>query len=228
MEGIKHMNDRQRHIEKVRKLLSMAEHSASNENEAATALRQAESLMREHDIAHAELEASKIKADGMTKGNTDEGRRSRWLWTLAWAAAKVTDTKPTRLSGSIEFAGVTEDVQVAMMMFDYMVNVTERLAKQYEGTRTDRNAFKVGMAFAINDTAEAIQAERRKAFTQASSGTDLIEVKGAMIEKTFGLRYRAAPATRVTSAQGYNDGLAAGRKVSLNSQVTANKQCALR
>ena len=145
MEVLTMPDNRTKLIDKVRKLLSMAEHSASNENEAATALRQAEKLMREHDIAHSELEASKLRADDMIRGDTDERRNSRWVWQLAWAAANVTDTKPTKQKGQVQFLGATEDVQVALMFFDYLTNVVERLAKKYQGTRSDRNAFKLSL-----------------------------------------------------------------------------------
>jgi len=224
------MNDnRQKYIDKVRKLLSMAQHNASNENEAATALRQAESLMRRYDIAHSELEASKLRAGDMMRGDTEENRNSKWVWFLAWAAANVTDTKPTKQKGHIQFAGVTEDVQVALMFFDYLTNVVERLAKQYEGTRSQRNAFKMGAVMAIGQSARKIQRERREAFAKANTtGTDLVEVKGALIEKTFGLRYAKARSFNVSSMSSYNAGLAAGARVSLAGQVGSTQRAKIR
>jgi len=222
-------DNRQKYIDKVRKLLSMAQHNASNENEAATALRQAESLMRRYDIAHSELEASKLKADDMMRGDTNESRNSLWVWYLAWAAANVTDTKPTKRKGLVQFVGVTEDVQIALMFFDYLTNVVERLAKNYAGTRSERNAFKMGAVMGIGGSARKIQQERREAFAQANTtGTDLVEAKGALIESTFNLRYGKAKPVTVSSVASYRAGLAAGKKVSLTSQIGGTSRSAIR
>ena len=88
------MENREKLIAKIQKLLAMAKHNASNENEAATALRQAESMMRKHDVQFAEIEAQKIKAEDMQMTGTGETRNSGWVWQLAWAASHLTSTMP--------------------------------------------------------------------------------------------------------------------------------------
>ena len=70
------MNDREKLLSRVQKLLAMAKHSASNENEASIALRRAEGMMRKYDIQYAELTAQTLKQDDMVAAETGEGRNS--------------------------------------------------------------------------------------------------------------------------------------------------------
>ena len=65
-------NDRERLLAKIKKLLNMAKHNASNETEAATALRQAEAMMRKHDIQFAEIEAKELNPSDMAMEGTGE------------------------------------------------------------------------------------------------------------------------------------------------------------
>ena len=221
--------DRSRIISKVAKLLAMAKHSASNAQEAATALRQAEAMMRKHDVRMAELNTHAAQtSDDMVRADTDESRNSRWVWTLAWAASYLCDVLPTKRLGVVQFCGTSHDTEVAGMYFDYLVSVTERLAKQYKGTRSQRNAFKIGCAFAISGKAKAIQQERQEDLRKASSGKDLVIVKQDLITKKFGLSYVSARAYSISDGGAYRAGRQAGNGVSLNTQVSGTKRTGIR
>lgn len=221
--------DRSRIISKVAKLLAMAKHSASNEQEAATALRQAEAMMRKHDVRMAELNTHAAQtSDDMVRADTDESRNSRWVWTLAWAASYLCDVMPTKRRGVVQFCGTPHDTEVAGMYFDYLVSVTERLAKKFEGTRSQRNAFKIGCAFAIAGKAKAIQNERQEDLRKASSGKDLVIVKRDLITKKFGLAYSKPRAYTINDGGAYHAGKRAGSGVSLNTQVSGTKRKGIR
>ena len=211
--------DRSRVIEKVAKLLAMAKHSASNEQEAATALRQAEAMMRKHDVRMAELNAHKAQSeDDLLRAETEESRNSSWVWNLAWATAYMTETMPTRSGKIITFCGAAEDTEVALMYFDYLVSVVERLAKQFKGTRTQRNAFKMGCVHGILLNARKIKAEREEAFK------DLVVMKRDLICKKFNLSYGAGRTQYISDDGAYAAGRHAGSQVSLNRQVGATKR----
>ena len=218
------MNDREKLLGRVQKLLAMAKHSASNENEASIALRRAESMMRKYDIQYAELTAQTLKQDDMVAAETGEARNSTWVWNLAWAASFITSTMPTKRSGEVRFCGTPEDTQVALMMFDYLVGVTERLAKKFEGTRRGRNSFKMGVVEGILVQCRAIKAEREAELSKATTGTDLVVVKKDLIVKHFNLRYGSGRSYSVGCNSSYNAGYAKGKKVSLNSQVGSTKR----
>ena len=217
------MNDRAKLLDRVQKLLAMAKHSASNENEASIALRRAESMMRKHDIQYAELTAQTINKDDMVAAETGESRNSSWVWNLAWSASYLTSTLPTKRNNEIKFCGTPEDTQVALLMFDYLVAVTERLAKKFDGSRRDRNSFKMGGVFAILDRCREIKAEREEELSKATTGTDLVVVKKDLIIKRFNLSYSAGRSYSV-SQNAYNAGYAKGKKVSLNNQVGSTKR----
>ena len=234
------MQDRKKFLDKVTKLLAMAKDKAANETEAATALRQAESLMRKHDINFAEVEANTLKSDDLQRAETEEARNSKWVWNMAWAAAYLTSTLPTKRRGNIQFCGTRLDCEVALLYFDYLIGAGDRLARNYNGCireqvnfgvslRSQRNAFKMGLAQSISGRALKIKREREAEIRSASesSGKDLVVMKDKMIKAQFGLVYRAAPASRFYSNNGMSDGFLAGRKVSLNSQVTNTKRAAL-
>ncbi len=221
--------NREKILAKVQKLLDMAKHAASNEYEASTALRQAEAIMRKHDIEFAEIEAQTLSESDMEQAFSSEKRNSKWVWNLAWAASYLTSTMPTkRRNGEpryryIVFCGTKQDTQVAMMMFDYMVNVTERLAKEFWGDRTERNSFKAGAAMAILNNARNIKDERERDLREASSstGTDLVLVKEDMIIKEFSLSYTNAKKQYVSDENAYRAGYQKGSTVSLNNQIGA-------
>tara|TARA_R100001509_G_scaffold150138_1_gene108844 strand:+ start:664 stop:1290 length:627 start_codon:yes stop_codon:yes gene_type:complete len=203
----------------------MAKHSASNEQEAATALRQAESMMRKHDVKMAELESAKAQSeDDMFRAETEESRNSRWVWSLAWAAAYMTETLPWKRGNTILFCGTSHDNEVAMMYFDYLVSVVERLAKQFDGDRSMRNAFKMGCVHGILKNARAIKAEREEAFKAVSTGKDLVVVKRDLISKKFNLSYGRASSYTIRDGRSYAAGKSAGSNVSLNRQVGSSSQ----
>jgi hypothetical protein len=114
------------------------------------------------------------------------------------------------------------------MYFDYLVSVTERLAKKFEGTRSQRNAFKIGCAFAIAGKAKAIQNERQEDLRKASSGKDLVIVKHDLIVKKFGLAYSKPRAYTINDGGAYRAGKRAGSGVSLNTQVSGTKRAGIR
>ena len=221
--------NREKILAKVQKLLDMAKHAASNEYEASTALRQAEAIMRKHDIEFAEIEAQTLSESDMEQVFSSEKRNSKWVWNLAWAASYLTSTMPYKRRNPkgfhyIVFCGTKQDTQVAMMMFDYLVNVTEQLAKEFWGDRTERNSFKAGAAIAILNNASKIKIEREKDLREASSstGTDLVLVKNDLIIKEFNLSYTASPQKQyIGNENAYRKGYQKGSGVSLNSQIGA-------
>lgn len=226
------MKDRQKYLSKVTKLLAMAKDSAANETEAATALRQAEALMRKYDIGFAEIEARTLNSSNLQRANTDEKRNSSWVWQLAWSASNLSSTMPWKRGQEIEFCGTKQDCEVAKLYFDYLIAVVERMAKAYDGDplaalmhgetiRSQRNAFKGGMAIRLYQRTMEIKKEREAEVSAASgTGKDLVLMKQDLIKKEFGLTYSTARPSNYISGNSYNDGRRAANGVSLTEQVT--------
>jgi hypothetical protein len=83
------MMDKQKILDKVTKLMSLANSPGANTNEAATALRQARSLMAKYNIESDELRASQVLETSVPTGT----RRSPadWLHSLAATCAAAFD-----------------------------------------------------------------------------------------------------------------------------------------
>lgn len=81
--------DKQKVLDKVTKLMALANSPGANTNEAATALRQARSLMAQHNIESDELRASQVLEASIPTGT----RRSPadWLHSLAAVCAGAFD-----------------------------------------------------------------------------------------------------------------------------------------
>ena len=181
--------------------------------------------MRKYDVEFADVEAQKLKEDDLQRGFTGETRNSKWVWNLAWASADLTSTLPYKRGKEIIFCGVKEDVQVALLMHDYLVGVTEKISSKYRGkfdpvfsVREQRQSFKMGMVRMIVERAEEIKKEREAEITQAStksSGKDLVVIKQDMIKHKFNLSYRTARPTYVSDSGAYYKGQEAGESVGL-------------
>jgi len=221
------MNDeRQRIIDRVRKMLAMADDNA-NANEAATAARMAEALMRKHQIDNADLLASRMADEGVQ--TWDYGRNTRtmvgWISYLAAGVATANDCdaigKKRNGRTYIEFTGMAEDIAMAEAMLPYLVSEVDRLAKRQGGGRAELGAFRRGCASTIARRLRELAAERRAQFEETTAGTALVTAKGAAIVAATGRPFQNFSSRRANEreAYAYQAGRRAGNNVSLSPQV---------
>lgn len=140
---------------KVAKLMALASDPRANENEAESALRQAEALMRKHAIELAEL----VDATGekpryewtricVAAGDTKPATQTiLWFGMLAVAIAQFTDTAARwawdKKSGvCIEFRGDAPDVEYAAYLQNYIATVVRHEAASWPGSRREREDFR--------------------------------------------------------------------------------------
>lgn len=72
--------EQQRIIERIKKCLALAE--SDNPNEAATALRQAQALMRKHEISESDLVAREISSEEVEEPSSSKTKPPTWEATL--------------------------------------------------------------------------------------------------------------------------------------------------
>lgn len=132
------MMDKQKILDKVTKLMSLANSPGANTNEAATALRQARSLMAKYNIESDELRASQVLETSVPTGT----RRSPadWLHSLAATCAAANSTR-SRASVVMICRGSTPYRPLKAMSSVFsgrprMVNTWEKLPKPADW-RTD-------------------------------------------------------------------------------------------
>lgn len=140
--------EREKVLEKIRKLLRMAEGKA-NENESMTAARQAASLMRQYEIDHKEVMLEEIAEEGAIFSGDDSNIEFHysdgvppWINTfvkflgnlfdceVAIKAVKV-DQERSDFVCKIGFIGIKSDVLVVKWTYRFLVENCQRLADEW-------------------------------------------------------------------------------------------------
>ena len=213
-------------IQKVQKLLAMAE-DTSSPNEALLAANRARKLMDKHQLSKDDIE----RATGDQFLETTADRKTKtcqtWLRFLVQASAYLNDCRPVLGWDGLKlykFQGFKADAIVAKLTMDYLVDACERaLEKSNSHGRSEKNFFRIGFSEMVLRRAIAVKKEREKSFVSASTGTALVPVKEAMILSHFGVMGKARKTQvrepSVDEAQAYANGLRTGRHVGLEKQV---------
>lgn len=177
-------------IDKVRKLLKLAE--SPNANEAALAAAKAQQLVDEHNLSAALLALDGAEAvpdepieDFESKGAPLETsrRHPRWRTQLAGTIARANGCRIYINGEHIALVGRPSDADTVRYLFSYLAREVERLcAKEGVGCGTSwRNNFRLGVVYAIM---EKLREERERfakdARSQASNGTALMRVNTAL------------------------------------------------
>ena len=221
--------DQQAVLEKVRKLLGLAQ--SPNVHEAAAAAARAQALIEEHRLQGLldEEEEQEELTDGREAPLEVSRRLRRWKTVLATGLAKVNGcTAYTARIGKdthLLLAGRDEDRQAAAAMWPWLVQQIEWLSATH-GAGRDRswhNAFRVGAAEVVARRLGEAQVEVHRALVT----TELARVEPALearqqavdrfVEET--LRLRAGRRVRV-DAEGYERGRRAGGQMPLHGAPT--------
>lgn len=224
-----------RMLDKIRKLFAMSQDSS--EQEAETALRQMNFLMKEHGLTEKDLETSEFGQAFTFEGQT----LPKWMSFLSLGIAAMTNTVVTierdelfQKVKRVIYKGYDQDVQAAIMLSDYLHGTQARCLKEYKrlsydnskaGATSFSNAFALTLQRRMVEIAEQNAAESPMIENQSTSScTSLVVKKMAMVEAEFGKQRIKRHRSSVSSYSASNAGSDAGRKVSLNRQVTGNAQ----
>lgn len=187
-------NERDKVIDKVRKLMGMA--TSANEAEAAAFAEKAQALLAEHNLSMSEIAASEKPDDGDFEMDSDLETDSRpWRRSLATMTAKMffcqyfythkyIPTK-TRKCGYVRkdihtFVGAPHNIVVAKLMYQYLTATIVRLsdegAKKYEPKQ--RTAFRTSFQHSCADRlaqriANRIAAAKKGQVVSETTGTNL-------------------------------------------------------
>lgn len=245
------MNTQEKLLDRARKLFAMSQDDSSP-HEAEIAMNRLNKMLSEHDISIADLEKQTNQFDEIGAG--EMGRMPTWYKWLAGAAANLTDTRSLinttsnarnkNRKSQIFFQGMNGDSEIAMLMFDYLIDTMKKGCIEFVNnpdvntamdlemgliTKTKiANDYKNGFAMAINQRAQKIKKERKKATQETannSSGSNsLVVVKNTMIANHFGKLSRGK--TSKVSAHGegsFRAGERAGASTGLNTQIGGNQ-----
>lgn len=231
------MNEKDKAIAKIQKLLGLAK--SPNEAEASVAAMKAQELMLLHDLDSIDIVTEEDKSGAEVVTIRQQGKKVTWEFSLLHEIAKAQFCRSTWKSSPCRYQvwGQKHRIAVVKEIFDYMTETVNRLAKEAQkaakadpesdghwvGWRKWGSDYRYGMskrlAYRIYEHAEKVKKEGIPesnvtaivvvdAYTKAMNEIDDIIGKVHMIRSTI---------------QSASDGYIAGRrdadKISLNQQV---------
>jgi hypothetical protein len=121
-------------IEKVKKLLVMAERGT--EHEAAIAAAKAQTLLMQHNIDLSQIRTGNLEADEQVCEWLLEtmGRKQIWKGNLAHAIAEANFCRMWWLGPNIKLVGRAHNVEIARHLYSYLVEAVERVTQAAVGT----------------------------------------------------------------------------------------------
>jgi hypothetical protein len=241
--------DRERILEKIKKLLAMARDGRGNVNEAEAAARQAQALMRKHNIEHLEAIEQELRNEesivqearrsGMTTHKTTKSSVPDWCSAMAYGCAKLFDAfvfirKMDDGNRFLIFAGMRADAQVAAWTFDYLVDTVTRASKQFTrdcrkrgdrrslgDTRVRQRSFRLGMATEILQ--RLLQLKKQQMGEAVPGQNALVVMKEQKIKEKLGLDYSEAKRQNRLDFGSYGAGVSEGRKARLTPNPISNQ-----
>lgn len=241
--------DREKLLNRIRKLYAMSQESESSPHEAEIAMRRCQSLMARFGVSEADLETSEFGASTI-----DRKFRSMptYVGVLGSAVALLHDCICVK-GGTIEFRGFNIDAEVAPLTYGYLTQTMERslkLRKRDGEVAPGRSAsfdYRVGYALAILERARRIDTERREAEVKmqqpAAEGAnalagvddDIPRVSSLVIRKREivrencmeGLYFSRPKRVRYRNGAAHRAGTSDGASVSLDKQVSGQRNAAI-
>lgn len=221
-------NKPDRVIEKISKLLAMA-NDTSSPNEAMIAARRARALMDKHQLEVSDIETAKGSQFLSLKHELKSSRTPKWMTVLASASSTLNDCRVLRYREEHEhnmsflFQGFKADAIVAKLTFEYFVEACEKQLKELaiKGA-SKRNFFRLGFVQQIAMRCLAIKREREIDMV-SSTGTALIPLKKAQIEDHFGecgvYKPNETRAATIEEKSAYLRGHQEANKIGLDPQI---------
>ncbi|WP_159265945.1 DUF2786 domain-containing protein [Pseudomonas monteilii] len=240
----------ERVIRKIKRCLALSK--SSNENEAATAMRQAQALMREYRLTELDVRLSDV--DEVQSEKSRANRRPTWDRHLSGIVAKVFGCRPLsyrhwcdasgRMVERALIVGVTPAPQIAMYAYEtllakltqarreYVAQVRSGKSRSTYSPETAGDHFAIAWVSVVHSKIQELvpRGEEDPAIEQRSTGRDLVQVESqdnALIEqylagREIGKQRKARPLELDMAAQ--IAGMLAGHKVQLHPGLATGRE----
>lgn len=240
----------ERVIRKIKRCLALSK--SSNENEAATAMRQAQALMREYRLTELDVRLSDVEEVQSEKSRAT--RRPAWDRHLSAIVARVFGCRPLsyrhwcdtsgRMVERALFVGVTPAPQIAMYAYeallakltqarrDYVSRVRSGKSRSAYSPETAGDHFAIAWVSVVHGKIHELvpRGEEDLAIKQHSNGRDLVAVEcqdNALIEQYLAGQEigkpRKARAVELDMAAQIA-GMLAGQRVELNPGLANGRE----
>lgn len=174
--------NREQAMEKVRKLLALAE--SENENEAAAAMGRAQAIMAKFQIETASLEIEPEESEGPIETWDDplDVSSATWRRHLARVLCDANGCFVFRSGKETRITGRAGAVSTVRYLFDFCCREIDRLAREHGGNgRTWLNNYRLGCVDAVRAAVkEAKDRARSEAYEAAGGGSELVVVDRAL------------------------------------------------
>ena len=219
-------------LDKVKKLLALAE--SDNENEAAAAAGAAQRLLLEHNLTISDV--SKVTQEDATieeKAVDVQGRLSAWRLSLCEGVATALGCRVLISKGygktSLLIVGAPNDVCVAQVTYEYLIGVVDKLTRQNARGwgRTYANSYRQGIVARLQERLRAQTKQNKEELKEKATevGTALVLRKEQNLSdymNKFKGTYRSGNSSLDYGA--YSSGYQDGEGVSLNQQLETSPQ----
>lgn len=171
-------------LEKINKLLAMANDAGASDTERETAMRQAHGILAKHNLDMAAI--NDVNAKGGRDIHQVIAKKHQWACRVADAIAKLYFCEYLIGSSNANysqhlFVGKTDNCAVAIAMFQYLVKSlmsdSRKYVKRNNITESPYKAemdFLKGASYSISTNARKIREQKEAEMRDPSSGTALV------------------------------------------------------
>lgn len=220
-------------IDKIQKLLNLAQGQGTTPGEAAAAAAQAQKLMFKYNISEVQLSEAENRPGEEIKYNRQfwtGGKIISWKVSLISGIAKCNSCRilvgSQRGDAHIAMIGTESNMQICQYLFAYLSGEIERLADRiyvprYQSKRMFLNSFRHGASQeVVRRLNEAKKEARQEVVNEGLASTALVRLDQheAAVElftkqRSGGNNYHSGGARDLS---GYQAGKAAGAKIAIN------------
>lgn len=228
-------------MERVRKMLRIANDAAATEGERDNALRMAHATLAKHNLSLSEAERDGAAPEEAREKGTFVGRDYPWMRTTVYAVAGLFFCEYVYCllrSGKVAhyFVGRASNIATAQEMSQFVISSIDREATRWSrenGTGgTGWRSFCKGAAYRVAERCAEIRRSAEKAPAPvASTGTALVlasvyaaekAANEALMAQMFGKLREGRNRQRNTDAYAHAAGREYGDRVSLNTQISSS------
>jgi hypothetical protein len=226
--------------DRIAKLLRMAD-DASSPNEAAIAASRARKLMDKYQLSRLDIKDSFEEDFAEQHTGRFFASMPQYLSLFLTAVAKYNDCQPKFQVGKVDFkkstddfkkwghraafVGFSSDVQLAVQMYETLLEAVNRLCKEYMTLHGYKGynvriggQFKMAAVLTIQERLREMTLERDKIVNE-STGTSLVVLKSKAVEARFGeVKYKTINVDVPDDAKAraaYVAGVRAGRSIEI-------------
>jgi len=215
-----------RHLDKIKKLLALAQDPAASPNEAETASRQAAALMAKHNLDLADLEAHELETEwditeasmpGCRPGKKDPRKVPVWIGIIAFGVSIYTRTRVITRSGQVVYRGARADVELAHWMLKALIDLAYSRSRDSD----DPGGFRNGFAIAIQTRLKTMSKERDQVEAESPGALVVVDKLEAKLDELFGSR-QGKPSHARSNADGFASGMES--RLPTNRPVTSSSR----